>query len=128
MNKTTLLSALLATLTLPSCVAAADRAADRGEELLAQFRTEMGKLKTETLEEVDQKLQVIVPRAIKEVEQTLNTTIENFLNSDVVAFAIVSATGLISIVVVIVLWLFLGTARAWWKRLGNRSKPQATNT
>jgi hypothetical protein len=105
------LSSLILIATLSSCTAI-DRAADKGGELVVQFRKEMGTLKTETLNEVDKKLEIIVPRAINRVELVL----DNFLNSDVVAFVIVSATALLGAVVLVALFLLIGTARAWWRR------------
>jgi len=73
--------------------------------------------------------ETVVDRAIDHVgdrtEQIINDVtpriIESFLNADAIAFLIVSVVILGGLVVVIALWLLLGTTRAWWKQLDKYS-------
>ncbi len=107
-------------LILNSC-SVVDRAANRTQQLVDHSFQKLSDLKTEILTEMDQKFQVMVPRATSEIGDRLDATLDGFLNSDVVAFVIVSATVLLSLVVIVTLLLLYNTARAWWKRLRHRS-------
>ena len=51
------------------------------------------------------------------IEKVAPKIIESVLNSDSIAFLIVSVVGLGIIVVLVALWLLIGTTRAWWKRI-----------
>jgi hypothetical protein len=86
MNKILLLLALL----LSSCSSTIDHAADRTEEIIHLAKDEVAALKTDILNEVDTKLQVIIPRATAEIGKTLDASIDRFTNSDLVAFMIVA--------------------------------------
>lgn len=106
--------ALCVTLILSSCGAvdhAIEHASDETKEVITHMTQEIGKLKTETLEEVRATVEEVVPRVV-----------ESILNTDAIAFLIVSVVTLGGLVVIVALLLLLGTARAWWKRLGGRSK------
>ncbi len=105
---------LCATLALSSCGAfdrAIDHAGDEGKEIITHMTQEISKLKTETLEEVRTTVEEVMPQVV-----------ESILNADAVAFLIVSVVTLGGLVVIVALLLLLGTARAWWRRVGNRSK------
>lgn len=115
---------LICLLGLASCAAleeTVDHAADRTERLVTHTTQEIGKLKTETLKEVKDTVEEVVPRVVDQA-------VERILGDEAVAFLIVTFTGLLGLVVVVALILLLGTARAWWKRLRNRSSPPAANT
>lgn len=107
-------------LILNSC-SVVDRAANRTQQLVDHSFQKLSDLKTEILTEMDQKFQVMVPRATSEIGDRLDATLDGFLNSDVVAFVIVSATVLLTLVVIVTLLLLYNTARSWWKRLMRRS-------
>jgi len=103
-----ILWSIVLVLTLSSCGAledAVDHTADRTQQLV-----------NETLEGVDQKLQVLVPRAAKDIGDTLDATLDNFLNSDLIAFVIVGITGLLGItllclLLIIMRWVWTKTRR-----------------
>ncbi len=115
-----LLTSLILCATLSSCGAvdhAIEHAGDEGRELITHMTQEIGKLKTETLEEVRTTVEEMVPQVV-----------ESILNADAIAFLIVSVVALGGFVVVVALLLLMGTARTWWKRLNSRSKTSAANT
>lgn len=103
-----ILTSLLLILTLSSCAAvedAIDHAGDEGRGLITHASDELGKLKTEILEEVE-----------ATIERTMPQVIESILNADAVAFLIVAVTILGGLVIVTTLLLLLGAARAVYKR------------
>jgi len=113
-----ILASIALTLTLSSCAAldnTVDHAADRTQQLV-----------DETLDGVDKKLEVIVPRAAKEIGDTLDATLENFLNSDIVAFVIVGITGLLGITLLCLLLIILRWV--WSKTSAKRGKPASPST
>ena len=100
-------------LSLSSCVSGAvDHAADRSEQLIIVAKQQVADLKTETLNELDQKLQEIVPRVAKEFGKTVDASIDRFINSDLVAFLIVSVVSLLGCVVLGLLYVVIHYLRS----------------
>ena len=122
---------LCATLGLSNC-GTLDGTVDRTgvvlEKVVTHTTEELGKLKTETLKEVKSELSELRTETLREVRETVKEItpqlVEDIMNSDSVAFLIVSITGLIGFVVVVAGLLLLGAAKALWRRLGSRSKTQ----
>lgn len=119
---------LCATLGLSSC-GVLDKTIDKGgvvaTEVVTQMSKELGDLKTEALKEVKEAIAELRTDTLREVEKTIKEItpqiVEDVMNSDSVAFLIVSVVSLGSIVVLVALFLLLGSARAWWRRLSSRS-------
>lgn len=127
--------ALCATLALSSCGVldgTIDKGVIGGKDLVTHTSEELGKLKTEVLVETQEMVSELKTETLQEVrvtiEEMMPQVVETFLNADAVAFLIVGVTGLGALVVLVALLLLLGTARAWWKRLSNRSNPPVANT
>jgi tetrahydromethanopterin S-methyltransferase subunit G len=100
-------------LSLSSCVTrAVDHAADRSEQLIVVAKDKIAELKTETLNEMDQKIQEVVPRVAKEFGKTVDASIDRFINSDLVAFLIVSVVSLLGCVVLGLLYLAIHYVRS----------------
>lgn len=112
--------ALLALLTLSSCGtldSAVDHAGDRTERVVThttgevrklknELKQDISELKTETLTEVRETVEEMVPKAVDQV-----------LNTEAVAFLIVTVTFLLGLVVVVALILLLGAVRTLYKRM-----------
>ena len=114
---------LCATLGLSSCGAldgTLDKGGIVGRDLVTHTTTELGKLKTETLKEVKSELSELKTETLREVRETIKEVtpqvVEDIMNSDAVAFLIVSVTLLGGLVVVVALLLLLGAARSAYKR------------
>lgn len=100
--------ALLAILALSSCGtldSTVDRAGDRTEAVVTHAVTEIRSLKTETLTEVRNTIEEVTPKVVDQV-----------LNTEAVAFLIVTFTFLLALVVIVALLLLLGAARTAYKR------------
>ncbi len=114
---------LCATLGLSSC-GTLDGTIDHGgivlEDVVTHTTQELGKLKTETLKEVKKEISELKTEVLQEVQETIKEVtpqvIEDVMNSDSVAFLIVSVTFLLGLVVIVALLLLLGAARAIYKR------------
>lgn len=103
--------ALLALLTLNSCGAldgTVDHAADRTEALVSHTVDEVRSLKTETLQEVRTTLNEVVPEVV-------DKAVAKVLGNEAIAFLIVSVTFLLGLVVLVALYLLVGSVRTWWK-------------
>lgn len=122
---------LYATLGLSSC-GVLDGTLDKGglvgRDLITHTTTELGALKTEAIKEIKHEISELKTEILRETRKTIEEMtprlVESFMNAEAVAFLIVSLTGLLGFVVVIVGLLLLGSARALWRRLGNHSKTQ----
>ena len=103
-----ILIALLTTLTLSSCAAferTVDYTAERTERLVEFVRDEAAQLKTETLNEVGKKIEEVVPVAV-----------EAALNTEAVAFLVVSITCILAFLTVVAGLLLLGAMRTLYMR------------
>ena len=118
-----LLSSLILCLTLNSC-GIFDNTLDKGgvvgRDLVTHTTTELGALKTETIQEVKEGMSELKSEILQETRETIEEMtpklVESFLNAEAVAFLIVSLTGLIGFVVVIAGLLLIGAARTVYRR------------
>lgn len=109
--------------TLSSC-GTLDGTIDRGgivlEDLVTHTTQELGKLKTEALREIKEQMSDLKTETLREVKETIEEVtpqvIEDVMNSESVAFLIVSVTFLLGLVVVVALLLLLGAARTAYRR------------
>jgi hypothetical protein len=114
---------LCATLGLSSCGVldgTLNKGGVVGRDLVTHTTTELGKLKTETIKEIRGELSELRSETLREVRKTIEEVtpqlVEDVMNSDSVAFLIVSVTLLGGLVVVVALLLLLDTARTVYKR------------
>ncbi len=82
-----------------------EKGVDGGKELVTHATEEIGKLKTEVLEEVRVTIEEVMP-----------VVVETALNADGVAFLIVAVTGLLGLVVITALVVILRLMWNLWRR------------
>lgn len=125
---------LCATLGLSSCGVldgTFDKGGVVGRDLVTHTTAELGALKTATIREIKHEISALKTEILQETRKTIEEMtpklVESFMNAEAVAFLIVSLTGLLGFVVVIVGLLLLRATRALWRRLDSRSKAQQTS-
>ena len=113
------LTSLLLCATLNSCGAldgTLDKGGIVGRDLVTHTVEEVRVLKTEVLKEIS----TLKTETLREVRETVKEVtpqlVEDVMNSESVAFLIVSVTALGGLVVVVALLLLLGAAKAVYKR------------
>ena len=109
MKKLMMSLSLLTILLLNSCGLVddtIDKGVVGGKELIVHTREEIGKLKTETLQEIKETIEEVLPNVVNTI-----------LNADAIAFLIVVITGLGALVVIVALLWLIGLFRVVYKRL-----------
>lgn len=106
---------ILTLITLNSCgiTSTIDHTADRTEKLIDHTSQKISELKQELVQEID----IVIPRAVETVGSRLDQTLQGFLNSDIVAFCMVSAVALIFIALVFSIVAIWAELRERWRRL-----------
>ena len=96
-----------------------DHGVDGGKEIVDHITEKVGEAKTEILEETKGLISALKTETIQEVEEAVDRPlprlINAILNADGVAFLIVSVTVLLGIIVLVALYLLIGSVRAWWR-------------